>query len=81
MSVRWQAGSIVYITRMNIQHPGDSPDCILGVVPQLTDSRLSETKLPPASFSRARLARPIDRVSRLIGRQRHLTFWSYGTPN
>ena len=41
MSVRWQ------ITRINIQKPGDSPDCLLGVVPQLTDSRLSETKTCP----------------------------------
>ena len=27
----------------NIQKPTKSPDCLLGVVPQPTDSRLSET--------------------------------------
>ena len=28
----------------HVDKPGDSPDCLLGVVPQPTDSRLSETR-------------------------------------
>ena len=30
---------------IHIQKPGDLPYCLLGVVPQPTDSRLSETKI------------------------------------
>ena len=29
--------------RINIQKPAKTPDCLLGVVPQPTDNRLSET--------------------------------------
>ena len=41
MSVRWQ--HCIDQADNNIQKPGDSPDCLLGVVPQPTESRLSET--------------------------------------
>ena len=34
----------------NIQKPAKSPDCLLGVVPQPTDSRLREITLEYASF-------------------------------
>ena len=44
MSVRWQH-CIDHADKINIQKPGESPDCLLGVVPQPTDSRLSETTL------------------------------------
>ena len=43
MSVRWQ--HCIDHGDINIQKPGDSPDCLLGEVLQLTDSQLSETKL------------------------------------
>ena len=40
MSVRWQ-NCIDHADKQT--KPTKSPDCLLGVVPQLTDSRLSET--------------------------------------
>ena len=42
MSVRWQH-SIAHV--VNIQKPGHSSGCLLGLVPQPTDSRLSETSI------------------------------------
>ena len=36
------------IMRINIQKMGESPDCLLGVVPQPTNSRLSGTSAKPA---------------------------------
>ena len=40
MSVRWQH---CLDHADDIQNPAESPDCLLGVVKQPTDSRLSET--------------------------------------
>ena len=52
MSVRWQHG-IDHADK--IQKPGESPDCVLGVVPQPTDSRLSETTCECVIFQCAQI--------------------------
>ena len=43
MSVRWQH-CIDHADKINIQKPAELPDCLLGVVPRPTDSRLGEAR-------------------------------------
>ena len=51
-------------TRMIIQKPAKSPDCLLGVVTQPTDSRLSETMVVNATHIPAALGA---HTNRLVG--------------